>query len=143
MKNIPLLIFTLLLSLQSFSQHKLTVKGKCKPEKGLIKGQSIILVENGDTLNVINDNSNFSFNLNLDSEYYLTVLKSQHVTKQILINTNFIPNNRKEYPFEPFTFNITLFPNPNDSIEFVGPVGIIGFSKEMDDFDYKTNYTKK
>ena len=119
--------------------------GKMKLEKGKLDGK-IELFSNGGTresIRQVTGSGKFSFNLDLDKQYVLSFSQEGYVTKKIAINTT-APEDRKEFGFAPFEFQVTLF-KQYEGVNFVvfnQPVANIEYSDEIDDFDYDTDYSK-
>ncbi len=124
-------------------KNKLVVIGSCNIENGNYAGQKINLAKDNTVITVLSESKEFKFFLDFDSQYIITFSKPQFITKQFLINTMNIPATRMKYPFDPVKFSTTLQPQPDSQIvTFTQPVGLIGYNKSVEDFDYKTNYRK-
>ena len=126
------------------NNNKLVVFGKCYLEKGNYEGQKIVLTKDTIIIKELFESKKFSFNLDLDNQYVITFSKPNYITKQFSINTMFIPETRKKESFEPFEFSTTLqTQSDSEIVTFPQPVGLIKYNKELEDFDYKTNYNKR
>lgn len=139
-------LFTSLLcwSATIYSQDGFIVFGNMKLENGKLDGKIEVFVD-GQRERVLqaDGSGKFEFDLKYDHDYILSFSQDGYVTKKITINTN-VPDERKEFGFAPFEFEVTLF-KQYEGINFMvfnQPVGRIMFSGEVDDFDYDTDYTK-
>lgn len=82
----------------------------------------------------------FSLELPLDGTYLLSFEREGLVTKQIYFDTS-VPVERHQETMS-FPFKVTLFPEGKDGIyAYAGPVGIVRYAHEKNDFDYEVDYT--
>ena len=137
--------FLLLFSgFSAYSQEPLYGFVKLNIDKGNLEGTQIIITENGKAWkNVSPSKARYEYDLDYGNEYLFTFTKPGYITKKIIFNTK-VPEDRIAEGFVPFPFIVTLFKQYDDinTVVFNQPVGIIGFSLEVDDFDYDTDYTK-
>lgn len=128
--------------------HKLSaqfiVAGKIKIENGKLDGTRIIVTKNGvEERTVSAKTGRFVFDLEYNSDYIFTYQKRGYVTKSISINTT-VTELRAKDGFDPFEYKVSLFPEEKGKEAFVfdQPVAHIRFDKELDEFDYDTDYAK-
>lgn len=82
----------------------------------------------------------WEFDFKLFKNYEILFKKEGYITKQLFFNTS-VPEERIKFKFQPFGFMISFDPIIEYS-ESKKLVGIIGFSEEIDDFDYATKPSK-
>jgi hypothetical protein len=97
----------------------------------------------GETNSVIGE-AKFSLSLKLNCDYIISFNKPGYVTKKIQVNTT-IAADRAKQGIYPFPFDVYLFKQYDgvNIIVFNQPVGKIAYNKDMDEFDYDTDYTKQ
>ena len=104
-------------------------------DEGGRKGATVKVYKNGTRIESLDGSRKFEFELDLDAQYVLSFEKEGYITKKIEIDTRNIPEERKEYPFEWYTFQVVLFPQVDDvnTTIYNQPVGKIRFSPDMDE----------
>ena len=137
---------SILLLASSFStaQDKVEVYGKMKLEKGSLDGK-VELFANGSRTSVrkVSGSGKFDFKLEYGNEYVISFSQEGYVTKKIAFNTN-VPQDRQEFGFAPFEFQVTLF-KQYEGVNFVvfnQPVAIIKYDEDIGELGYDTDYTK-
>ncbi|HEY0977453.1 MAG TPA: hypothetical protein VGE21_08285 [Flavobacteriales bacterium] len=126
------------------ARAQFTINGKLKVEGGGLDGAQVVVYRNGEKQRVLNNNlGKFSLDLEVNQDYTLSFEKEGFVTKKLSFNTR-APAEAVANGFTPFDFGVSLFKQYDgvNTVVFNQPVGMIRFNREMDDFDYDTDYTK-
>ncbi|MBL4652186.1 MAG: hypothetical protein JKY53_04870 [Flavobacteriales bacterium] len=119
------------------------VSGSCKIENGDYSHQKIILKRDTLIIATLNEQKAFQFQLDYNTEYTVTFTKPNYITKTVLINTTNVSPARIEFGFEPYFFSITLEQQPDSQhVYYKGPVAVVGYSAEFEEFNYRTFYKK-
>jgi len=129
----------------SFAQGRLDTPIRLKIENGKTDDVSVVLknLTTGET-NSVNGEAKFNLSLKLNCDYIISFNKPGYVTKRIQVNTT-IPAERARQGLYPFPFDVYLFKQYEgvNIIVFNQPVGKISYDRNMDEFDYDTDYTKQ
>ncbi|MBE9467620.1 MAG: hypothetical protein IMY72_04770, partial [Bacteroidetes bacterium] len=131
------------------AQQPFVIYGRLKIESGNIKDAKVVVKKNNKIVKNFDlpNSGKFEFELDFNSNYLLSFQKNGYVAKSINIITDVsddILESTEKEPFEAFHFLVSLFKQYEgiSTIVFNQPVGIIRYSKSLDDFDYDTDYTK-
>lgn len=133
-----------LFSLSSSAQSdKFIIEGRLNVDGGSVNGSKIIVERDGRQIKSLDGQSKFEILLDFQSIYVISFEKEGFVTKRLRFDTH-VPENRVEYGFEPFGFEVEIFEQYDDvnMVVFNQPVGKISYSELIDEFDYDTDYTK-
>ncbi len=140
-----ILVLVFLFPLLALAQNdvKLEVPVKIKINEGGLDSAEVILIKNGGTPRRLPVSTKLSLKLDMNASYVIKFSKPGYITKSIEINTT-VPDNRINDGFDPYPFDIKLFKQFDgvNIVVFDQPVAKIGFSNEIDDFDYNVDYTK-
>lgn len=120
------------------------INGRVKIEGGSLDDAKVVVYKNGEKQRTVNNGlSKFQLELDLNADYILSFEKEGFVTKKLSFNTH-APAEAVANGFTPFEFAVSMFKQYDDvnTVVFNQPVGMIRYSKEVDDFDYDTDYTK-
>ncbi len=132
-------------SINAQDKDKFIIYGKFKVEKGDLSGAKIIVEKNSQVIRTVRvpGSGKFEFNLDYDSEYLFSFTRNGYVTKKISVSTKVLEDRFLE-GFEPFEFQVSLFKQYSgiNTVMFNQPVAKIGYSEDLDEFDYDTDYTK-
>ncbi|MFT3885706.1 MAG: hypothetical protein QM724_09820 [Flavobacteriales bacterium] len=126
------------------AQGKFTINGRVKVDGGSLDGTRVVVYKDGEKQRTVNNNlSKFTLDLELNSAYILSFEKEGFVTKKLSFDTH-APAEAAANGFTAFDFAVSLFKQYDDvnTVVFNQPVGIIRYDKNMDDFDFDTDYTK-
>lgn len=134
-----------LFSQVAVAQQRLETPIRLKIEDGKTDDVSVVLknLTTGET-NSVKGEAKFSLSLKLNCDYIISFNKPGYVTKKIQVTTN-IPADRALQGLYPFPFDVYLFKQYDgvNIIVFNQPVGKISYNRDMDEFDYDTDYTKQ
>ena len=143
-RGLALVVLTMGLSVNAFSQKTLQVNGRIKIEGGDIQGSRAVVYKNGvKERTITTDLNKFSVVMDVNSSYIISFEKAGYVSKKLSFNTA-VPSDAPTKDFLPFDFAVSLFKQYDDIniVVFNQPVGIIRYEAAMGDFDYDTDYTK-
>lgn len=125
--------------------QKIKFYGKFVIEKGNMDLAVIHMEKNGVSVRTIKPNGQkFDFLCEPDAEYVFKFEKPGYITKKIAISTKSIPQERLEEGFDPYKFEVYLFPQVDgvNTVVFNQPVGRIMYKQDLDDIGFDTDYTK-
>ncbi|HEX2617442.1 MAG TPA: hypothetical protein VHL57_07855, partial [Flavobacteriales bacterium] len=131
-------------ALAASAQGKFTINGRVKIDGGSVDGTRVVVYKNGEKLRTVTNNlSKFTLDLELNGDYILSFEKDGFVTKKLSFDTH-APAEAAANGFTPFEFAVSLFKQYDDvnTVVFNQPVGMIRYDKNVDDFDFDTDYTK-
>lgn len=126
------------------AQGVFTINGRLKVEGGGLDGAKLIVLKDGQKVRTLNNGlSKFSLDLDVNANYVLEFEKDGFVTKKLSFDTH-APMEAVANGFTPFEFAVNLFKQYEgvNTVVFDQPVGMIRYDKNLDDFDYDTDYTK-
>lgn len=133
------ILFTSVLKAQNF----LDVPVKVDIENGNIEDVLIKVIKNGRTTFTQSSTSKLRLKLNFNCIYTIVFSKPGYVTKTVEFDTK-APKEHIADGFDPYKIEVKLF-QQFDGVNltvFNQPVGKIRYNKELDEFDYDTDYTK-
>ena len=128
----------------SLNAQKIKFLGRFVIEKGNMDKAVIHITKNGNPVRTISpQGQKFEFDCEANAEYIFSFEKPDYITKRISINT-FVAEDRLAEGFEPFKFNVYLFPQLEgvNTVVFNQPVGKIMYKQDLDDIGYDSDYTK-
>lgn len=126
------------------AQGTFTINGRLKVEGDGLDGAKLIVIKDGQKVRTLNSGlSKFSMDLDVNASYVLEFVKDGFVTKKLSFDTH-APVEAVANGFTPFEFAVNLFKQYEgvNTVVFNQPVGMIRYDKNLDDFDYDTDYTK-
>ncbi|PXX99216.1 hypothetical protein DF185_15175, partial [Marinifilum breve] len=127
------------------AQEKYSVTGKVKIENGSIDNTFLTIYKNANKLETktIPNNGKFNYEMDFGHDYIFEFYKEGFVTKRVSVST-FVPEDvlSRDSQFPPFKFAIDLFPAYEglDLSIFDQPMAMIMYDKELDNFEYDTEY---
>ncbi len=124
-------------------QPFLEVPIKLKIDDGNVDNASIVIQKNGTVVKTLTDLRKAKLELDFNTDYLITFSKPGYISKKISFSTK-VPAERLKEGFDPFPFICELFKQYDgvNTVIFNQPVGKIGFSTKVDEFDYDVDYTK-
>ena len=139
-----LLIVRLIANAQiSSTETKLEVKWETIVDQGNKNGLILILKRDTTVIETIYNEFSYTFHLDFNQKYFLSASKDGYITKTIEYLTTNIPSEILKRGFNPFYSTITIFKqSENNIVEFQNPAATIYYESKIEDFTYKTNYTK-
>ncbi len=128
------------------TEEKLEIVGVIKGDHKPLEKALVLVYENDKKTEEIYSDyfGEFVITCNLNSLYRLEITKQNYVTKKFIINTT-VPDNKdiKKIYFFDFMVNLfELFDDPELSI-LEKPIGIIKYDKNIHNFSYDKDYSKK
>ncbi len=145
-KNLLLYLLMVLTMCKPLSGQHLIIYGKMKIKKGELKGSRIRMMEDGQLVNSYSpeNSGKFEINMKYSKNYILEFVKNGYVTKRLSFNTD-VPDKLKNEVLGPIDFTIELFPQAEgyESIVFKNPVGKIEYFRNIRNFSYDVDYSRK
>lgn len=138
-----LVMLSLLFSASLHAQVGLEVPVKVDVENGKVDDVLIKLMKNGKTIFSQSSVSKLKLRLNFNSNYTIVFTKPGYITKSVEFDTK-APADHIADGFDPYKIGVKLF-KQYDGINITvynQPVGKIRFDKDLDEFNYDTDYSK-
>ncbi len=138
-----IIIITLLISTSLHAQIGLEVPVKVDVENGNMDDVFIKLMKNGKTIFSQSSTSRLKLRLNFNSNYTILFSKPGYITKSVEFDTK-APADHIADGFDPYKIGVKLF-KQYDGVNITvynQPVGKIHFDKDLDEFNYDTDYSK-
>lgn len=138
-----LIILSLFIFTTVHAQVGLEVPVKVDVENGKVDDVLIKLMKNGKTVFSQSSASKLKLRLNFNSNYTIVFTKPGYITKSVEFDTK-APADHIEDGFDPYKIGVKLF-KQYDGVNITvynQPVGKIRFDKDLDEFNYDTDYSK-
>lgn len=122
---------------------RLEVKANFLVNQGNLDRFVVTIRQDTSTIKIIRNKSNFALWLDYNHKYYITLSKPGYITKTVEFLTTNLSAQSWNKGFEPYSMQLTIHPQSTENpIEYTQPVCTIYYDPSIDDFNFKTNYTK-